>query len=265
MKVAIIGSTGFVGSATQNTFNAYGVETVGYHVDDNTSATKEEVNACDIAFVCVPTPMSVGGECDISIVEGVVDWLETPLIAIKSTVPIGTTKNIADKTGKKLVHIPEFLREATAFADSMNPDMVLVGSPNQTIYQSLIDLLATVYPNKQPIWTESEYSEAVKYSINSFLAYKVGFFNELKHIAQAIGLDSKYITELMLNDTRIGESHTQVTEAGGFGGHCFPKDLNALIATAQAHGYEPELLKELWNSNRYYRAEFSGEEFNFYE
>lgn len=264
MKVAIIGSTGFVGGATAYSLNQHGIETVGYHVDDATSATKEEVNECDISIVCVPTPMGFDGTCDLSILDEVMGWLDTELVVIKSTVPIGTTSAIA-KTGKKVVHIPEFLREATALGDAMNPDFVLVGSPDRTIYDSLISLLGEVYPNAPIVYTTSDYSEAVKYSINSFLAYKVGFFNELHNIAEAIGLNSDEITELMLLDPRIGESHTKVTQEGGFGGHCFPKDLNALINTAEDEGYNPKLLKELWNSNRRFRKEFAGEEFNFYE
>jgi UDPglucose 6-dehydrogenase len=266
MKIAIIGSTGFVGKATSHAFNLRGIETVGYHVDDDTSATKEEVNKCDMAFVCVPTPMSDDGSCDISIVTEVVDWIETPLIVIKSTIPVFTTRTLCNITKKQIVHSPEFLREKTFLKDAEEPSFVLVGYPYDDIQDIQLEkLMKQVYPTTPIKYTTSEYSELVKYSINAFLAYKVGFFNELHNIASALGIDAEKVTNLMLNDPRIGESHSKVTSEGGFGGHCFPKDLNALIKTSISNDYDPKLLKELWNSNRRYRNEFSSKEYNFYD
>lgn len=263
MKIAIIGSTGFVGKATGDMLKLKDVPVVGYHVDNDTSATKEEVNECDISIVCVPTPMGFDGQCDLSILNEVMSWLDTELIIIKSTVPVGTTREIA-KSGKKVIHMPEFLREATALQDAMNPDFVLVGllAPIEEYYP-LDELLNKLFPETPINYTTTEKSELTKYAINSFLAYKVGFFNELHNIGEALGTGD--VTDLMLFDPRIGESHTKVTKDGGFGGHCFPKDLNALIHTAERRWYNPKLLKELWNSNRRYRQEFSGEEYNFYE
>lgn len=260
-KIAVIGSTGFVGKALTTVLKAYGYPVIEYHVDSPMSATKEEVNVCDMAFVCVPTPMLPNGECDISIVEEVVEWLATPLIIIKSTVPVETTMNLIKATGKNIIHNPEFLREASALHDTLNPNFVIVGGYSPEI----AELYGKLYPNITPVYLQPEESELAKYAINAFLAYKVTFFNELKALCNALEVDFEWIRVAMTNDWRVGPSHTEVTAEGGFGGHCFPKDLNALIKSAQAAGYEPEVLKSTWNANRRFRDEFKGEEFNFYE
>lgn len=262
MNIAIIGSTGFVGEATMNTLEIKGKHVIGYHVDDETSATRKQVNECDVAIVCVPTPMNSNGSCNLSILREVMGWLNTEIIIIKSTVPVGTTRMLAG-SGKKVIHMPEFLREETALDDAINPDFVLVGllEPLEEYYP-LRNLLNEIF-NCPIVYTTAERSELTKYAINSFLAYKVGFFNELDKISSALNVKS--VTNLMLYDQRIGKSHTSVTKQGGFGGHCFPKDLNALIHMSEDAGYNPKLLKQLWGSNRTYRDEFAGEEFNFYE
>lgn len=258
--IAVIGSTGFVGKAMCALLKSKGITPVEYHVDNSTpSATKKDVNACELAFVCVPTPMRPNGSCDLTIVADVLDWLNTPTIVIKSTVPIGSTRRMREMYGKNIIHNPEFLREATAEQDVLNPRFTVIGGKS--------DLLEGIYKAwfaSPMILTTSDNSEAIKYAINAFLAYKVGFFNELSQGLEVLGLDPDEVIVGMLNDPRIGDSHTLVTAEGGFGGHCFPKDLNALIASMERAGYNPKLFKQLWQSNRTWREEFAEEEFNLY-
>lgn len=252
-KIAIIGH-GVVGQA----YNALFKDALIYDVNKE-SNTKEEINEqCDIALISVPTPMQDGGKCDISAVESSIKWLETPLIVIKSTVPVGTTKRLRQETGKKIIFNPEFLRAATAAEDVLaEKDIIIGGSPSDA--ESLIKAYSDAYDHSVSYhFTTSDNAEMIKYMRNCFLSTKVIFLNEMKEIIDKMGLDFEKIRDLWVLDERMGPSHNEIAPdgQGGFGGMCFPKDINAMIHFAIEAGVDPKLLKRVWDRNTEFREEF---------
>ena len=261
--VGIIGN-GFVGNAVyQNVRDK--VETKIYDVDKNRSLnTFEEVLEQEYIFVCVPTPMKVDGSCDLSILEKLFEDIseknEDPLgkertFIIKSTVPIGTTKKLVEKYPLLwIVHNPEFLTARNAVSDLAKADRTVIGGdPNLTGRVAKL-YWGYVYWNQEPeiIQTTSDESEAIKYFSNVFLAYKVAYFNKVYDVCEKLGMDYKNLRKGITTDPRIGESHTQVPGIDndrGFGGTCFPKDLNSLINQMESHDINADMLTEVWLYN----------------
>jgi len=261
--VGIIGN-GFVGNAVyQNVRDK--VETKIYDVDKNRSLnTFEEVLEQEYIFVCVPTPMKVDGSCDLSILEKLFEDIseknEDPLgkertFIIKSTVPIGTTKKLVEKYPLLwIVHNPEFLTARNAVSDLAKADRTVIGGdPNLTGRVAKL-YWGYVYWNQEPeiIQTTSDESEAIKYFSNVFLAYKVAYFNKVYDVCEKLGMDYKNLRKGITTDPRIGESHTQVPGIDndrGFGGTCFPKDLNSLIHQMESHDINADMLTEVWLYN----------------
>lgn len=223
-----------------------------------------------VYFVCLPTPMFEDGEADLSIVEGVLKELAAAgasdrIAVVKSTVPPGTTERwnkMFEGTGLHVVFNPEFLTEANALDDMRNQDRIILGGPRPWINTVKL-VFGTAFP-KVPIHkTSSTTAEMVKYTINNFLATKVAFANEMAQICEALdgeGLNIDYdkVIEYSKLDKRLGNSHWAVpgpvpTHDGryvrGFGGHCFPKDLNALVYVAEKLGVDPKVLKGVWAKN----------------
>jgi len=210
------------------------------------------------------------GEADLSIVEGVLKELADAggsdrIAVVKSTVPPGSTerwnKMFEDK-GLHVVFNPEFLTEANALDDMREQDRIILGGPRPWINTVKL-VFGTAFP-KVPIHkTSSTTAEMVKYTINNFLATKVAFANEMAQICEALdgkGLNIDYdkVIEYSKLDKRLGNSHWAVpgpvpTHDGryvrGFGGHCFPKDLNALVYVAEKLGVDPKVLKGVWAKN----------------
>lgn len=213
--------------------------------------SKEMINKCDLAIVCVPTPMKEDGSCDISIVEEVVSWLEAPIILIKSTIPPGTTKYLREKYNKKVNFSPEYMGESSYFTPYWKyPDperanthtFVIVGGEEASEILNIFMKVMSV--DTKYIACDSTEAELVKYAENTFFATKVTFCNEFYSIAKTFGADWKKIREMWLLDSRINPNHTLVFEdARGFSGKCFPKDLSAIIKSSELAGYEPKLLK----------------------
>ena len=261
--VGIIGN-GFVGNAVyQNVRDK--VETKIYDVDKNRSLnTFEEVLEQEYIFVCVPTPMKVDGSCDLSILEKLFEDIseknEDPLgkertFIIKSTVPIGTTKKLVEKYPLLwIVHNPEFLTARNAVSDLAKADRTVIGGdPNLTGRVAKL-YWGYVYWNQEPeiIQTTSDESEAIKYFSNTFLAYKVAYFNKVYDVCEKLGMEYKNVCKGITTDPRIGESHTQVPGIDndrGFGGTCFPKDLNSLINQMESHDINADMLTEVWKYN----------------
>ena len=225
-----------------------------------------------VFFVCLPTPMFEDGQADLSIVEGVLNELagcygpSMPRIAvIKSTVPPGSVERwnaMFNPFGLYIVFNPEFLTEANALDDMRNQDRIVLGGPRPWI--NVVKLVfQTAFPKVPIIKTSSTTAEMVKYTINCFLSTKVAFANEVAQVCEALdakGLNIDYdkVVEYSKLDKRLGGSHWSVpgpvpTHDGryvrGFGGHCFPKDLNALIYVAQALGVDPKVLRAAWDKN----------------
>jgi UDPglucose 6-dehydrogenase len=261
--VGIIGN-GFVGNAVyQNVRDK--VETKIYDVDKNRSLnTFEEVLEQEYIFVCVPTPMKVDGSCDLSILEKLFEDIseknEDPLgkertFIIKSTVPIGTTKKLVEKYPLLwIVHNPEFLTARNAVSDLAEADRTVIGGDPLLTGRVAKLYWGYVYWNQEPeiIQTTSDESEAIKYFSNTFLAYKVAYFNKVYDVCEKLGMDYKNLRKGITTDPRIGESHTQVPGIDndrGFGGTCFPKDLNSLINQMESHDINADMLTEVWKYN----------------
>ena len=267
MTLGIIGN-GFVGSAVAHGFSEK--NPLIYDINPEASTHSfDEVSNCKHLFICLPTPMvsQFGGEANTSIVEECLQELDNnakQVIILKSTVPVGTTKRLANKYRiTNLVHCPEFLTAANAKYDFVNADRTVIGSPYfrdgkvEKYSEMAKELFEEVFP-EIPVHTMSSCeSELVKYTANCFLATKVGFFNMIYMLGEKMNLDYTRVLEGVLSDPRIGESHTKVPGPDGdfgFGGTCFPKDINALIKTLEKNGISPNILESVWEDNMNYRS-----------
>jgi len=229
----------------------------------------EELNFSKVYFVCLPTPMYEDGSADLSIVEGVLDELSTisgdRIAVVKSTIPPGTTEKWNKKyesTGLRVVFNPEFLTEANALDDMRNQNRIILGGPRPWV-NTIKQVFQTAFPKVPLIKTSSTTAEMVKYMTNNFLTVKVSFANEMAQICEALdksGLNVDYdkVVEYAKYDRRLGESHWSVPGPDGdrgFGGHCFPKDINAMINVAKENGVRPLVLQSAWEKNREVRKD----------
>ena len=165
----------------------------------------------------------------------------------KSTVPIGTGKEIISQISKKVkdnnlfdyVSNPEFLREGSAVKDFLWPDRVVIGTDNQNAYQMMCDIYRPLYINKNPITqTTIETAEMIKYASNSFLALKISYINEIANLCEVLGADVHDVAKAMGKDGRISEKFLH--PGPGFGGSCFPKDLEALLSISKNNNLSME-------------------------
>lgn len=241
----------------------------------------EFVNACEgtsgfsgVYFVCVPTPMYEDGSPDTSIVEDVLELISSApyvsdsperIAVIKSTVPPGSTEKWNQKFNEHGLHVvfnPEFLTEANAVNDMRDQNRIVLGGPRPYI-NTVRNVFQRAFPKVPIIKTSSTTAEMVKYVTNCLLSVKVSFANEVAQICEALdkeGLNIDYdkVVEYAKFDRRLGETHWSVpgpvpTHDGryvrGFGGHCFPKDINALMSVARQYGIEPSVMQAAWNKN----------------
>ena len=244
MKIGIIGQ-GFVGTAVREGLKQhYDIHTYDLKEKCTCESILELVDESDVIFVCVPTPMKKDGSCDISIVEGVIDEIEDvdisgKIVVIKSTVPPGTTERLNKKYKNiSVVFNPEFLTEANFIEDFKNQDRIIIGGPRPTSTR-VRQLFYKAFPNAHIIKTSSTIAEMVKYTTNCFLSTKVSFANEMKQICDKIDVDYDKVIEYATYDERLGKSHWSVPGPDGhygFGGSCFPKDINALISLSDDLG-----------------------------
>lgn len=258
MKIGVIGN-GFVGSAVANGFSKYDVKVFDKNPDSSLNSLKEVLSQ-DFVFVCVPTPMKdiMGDDCNLSIIESCFSEIESigsgAIFIIKSTVPIGTTARL-QKTHSSIdiVHSPEFLTAKFAKEDFLNADRHIVGYvKKKSIGEKACKLFKSAFPNIPCLAMKSDESESVKYITNCFFATKVSFFNEIFLLIEKLDLDWNSIINGVMGDRRIGDSHFQVPGHDGdkgFGGTCFPKDINALIKTFEKNGIDPKVLKSAWSVN----------------
>ena len=268
-RIGIVGQ-GYVGTAVKTVFEKhYDVETYDLVQKCTCDSISDLVNKTDIIFVCVPTPMKKDGSCDTSIVESVVrdidyelgGWVgkEQTIIAIKSTIPPGTTTELNKKYqhSRGIVFNPEFLTEANFIEDFKNQNRIIIGGPRPatTILRQVYSL---VFPDVTIVKTGSKTAEMVKYFTNTFLATKVSFANEMKQICDKIDIDYDKVVEYSIYDERLGKSHWAVPGPDGhygFGGSCFPKDINALIHLAGQLDLCPDVLLGVWEKNLEVRPE----------
>ena len=238
MKIGIIGQ-GYVGTALKVGFeDYYNVET--YDKYDLTKSTKSSIKRVveftDVIFVCVPTPMRKDGTCYTGIVEEVIreinETADGHIVVIKSTIPPGTTDRInAEYTKSTVIFNPEFLTEANFIDDFKNQNRIILGGDRKGT-SKVRQLYSRLFPHATIVKTGAKHAEMVKYFTNCFLATKVSFANEMKHICDSIDLDYDKVVEYATYDERLGKSHWSVPGPDGdlgFGGHCLPKDLSAMV------------------------------------
>ena len=207
--------------------------------------------------------MKENGECDIGIVEKEIIKIdqystEPKIIVIKSTVPPGTTKKIDTKSKNiNIVFNPEFLTEQNFIEDFKKQNRIVIGG-NEKSVQVIEEVYKRVFPSTTIIKTDATTAEMIKYLTNTFLATKVSFANEIKMICDKIDVDYDEVVEYSLYDKRLGNSHWAVPGPDGklgFGGSCFPKDINALIYFAKEKGLDLDLLQSVWETNLKVRPE----------
>ena len=276
MILGIIGQ-GFVGTAINNGLKSH-YEILTYDLDANkcNSTHGDVCKKSEIILICVPTPMRKDGSCDTRILESAIDDVyntfkdsqrkEAPILVIKSTVPPGTTDEIDAKyKDMKVLFSPEFLTEANSFEDFKNQNRIIVGVPNQDVDkvspegEKVVNMFSKVVKEETHIMiSTAKEAEMCKYFINCFLATKVIFANQMYDICKSAGLDYDVVKFLALLDPRIGKSHMMVPGPDGdrgFGGHCFPKDLSAMIKFGMDNNvpYSSSFLQEVENYNKLVR------------
>lgn len=256
--IGIVGQ-GFVGTAVREefrkTFNIKAYDK--FNKELNVTFTKDNVfedssvnsihtlvEECDIVFVCVPTPMFEDGECDISIVESVITDIAKEaesqdrniITIVKSTIPPGTTEylnTISNKVG--VVFSPEFLTEANSINDFKNQTRVILGVDYVEYVNPIMEVFEKGMPSAEIIVINSKEAEMTKYTTNLFLATKVSFFNDIYTLCERLNIKYDTVIEATMYDSRIGRSHYMVPGPDGdrgYGGHCFPKDVQAILKVA---------------------------------
>ena len=257
LKITIIGH-GFVGKAIDYAFQDDVKKQI---IDPKYDVHLHDVRlAADVTFVCVPTPMHEDGQCDVSILEDVLSKItqrRSGLIVVKSTVPPDQIENLFRGSAKhRIVYNPEFLTEKNANEDIINPFVhIFGGNIEQT--QKLESFYRDYSICKPcPVFHMSPTDASfVKYGINTFLATKVTFFNELYDTIKDFGGNYGRIANAIGTDPRIGHSHTRVPGFDGkrgFGGACFPKDVSAFINFTT----HMPLLEYVMDRNNKYRSEY---------
>jgi UDPglucose 6-dehydrogenase len=210
-------------------------------------------NGAEVVFLCVPTPMGVGGMADLSAVESVVDEVRELLpansvVVNKSTVPVGTAERTAELLQRPdiaVVSNPEFLREGAAVHDFLNPDRIVVGSVSQDAAERVASLYARL--GAPTVLTDAASAELVKYAANCFLAMKLSYINSITELCERLGADISDVTEGMGYDRRIGQS--SMSPGPGWGGSCLPKDTEAMLQVADFADYEFRLLRATIDTN----------------
>jgi len=285
-SIAVIGQ-GFVGGSLTTVFAERGFDVYAYDKLGKLApggkfsfsiagsplpclSVKQLVETCEprndfskIYFVCLPTPMFEDGEADLSIVEGVLKELSEQagerIAVVKSTVPPGSTERwnkMFESSGLHVIFNPEFLTEANALDDMRNQNRIILGGPRP--YINAVKLIfQKAFPSVPLIKTSSTTAEMVKYFTNVQLAARVVLSCELSQVCDALdkkGLNIDYdkVVEYAKLDPRLGGSHMNVPGPDGIPGargHCFPKDLNALIYVASSLGVDPTVMSAIWKKN----------------
>lgn len=241
------------------------------------------VAEAEVIFLALPTPPGEDGSADLSYVLGVANDLgpllkQYTVIVDKSTVPVGTAEKVRECLAKgaaaefDVVSNPEFLREGVAVDDFLKPDRVVIGTSSDRAAQVMTALYAPITDEDHPLLLMNERSaEVTKYAANSFLATKITFINQIANLCERVGADVEAVRKGIGSDPRIG--YRFLYPGIGYGGSCFPKDVLALIHTANEFDYELELLQTVVEHNRdqarvfiekitaYYQGELSGKTF----
>jgi len=251
--IGIIG-LGFVGSAIKESFPWETLILID--PDKGYNSPYADLLTCDAVFVCVPSPQREDGTCDVSILRSVLSKLRdlnyNGVIISKCTAPPDVYEQLND-CYPNLVHSPEFLTAANATADYLNSKFLIIGGRITAYVREAERVITTGLSNIQHSYLCSIGEAALaKYTINTFLATKVVFMNEIYSLSKSLNLDYEKITEMINLDPRIGSSHLQVPgpdESFGFGGACFPKDTAALLQIARQYEVEMSVLEAAVKKN----------------
>jgi UDPglucose 6-dehydrogenase len=287
MKIGVIG-TGYVGLVTAVCFADSGNEVTGYDIDKGkiemlkrgevpiyepylkemlarnlqlkriffTSNPEEALRDREIVFIAVGTPSKKDGSPDLKYLWSAVRDIKRfsrsgTIVVVKSTVPVGTSDMVQKKLGRnyKVLSNPEFLKEGNAVEDFMKPDRVIIGGDDEKAIEVLKTLhLPYVRTGNPIIVMDRRSAEMTKYASNAMLAMRVSFMNEIANICEKLGADVESVRKGVGSDKRIGSRY--LFPGTGYGGSCFPKDLQGLISMAESKGYKPLLIKAVEEVNK---------------
>lgn len=240
-----------------------------------TTDLKSGIEDSEVIFLALPTPPGADGSADLSAVLSVATQLgpllkQYTVIVNKSTVPVGTGERVMaciqnnTNVAFDIVSNPEFLREGLAVQDFLHPDRIVIGSGSErachimrTVYHSFIDDPAQI------VWMDIRSAEMTKYAANSFLAMKVSFMNEIANLCERVGANVDEVRLGIGPDPRIG--HRFLNAGIGFGGSCFPKDVQALQYTAKGNGYDFKLLNSIIEVNELQKQRLVEKVLDYYE
>jgi UDPglucose 6-dehydrogenase len=240
----------------------------------------EVVNDSDTIFIAVGTPPDEDGSADLKYVLGVAREIgqhlnQYTVVITKSTVPVGTAKKVKaaiqdelDKRGLKfefdVASNPEFLKEGNAVDDFLKPDRIVVGVESEKAEKVLKRLYKPFVLNNHPIFVmDITSSEMTKYAANSMLATKISFINEIANLCEIVGADINMVRKGIGSDSRIG--HKFLYPGVGYGGSCFPKDVQALIKTAKSYDYDLKVLQAVEEVNKHQKTVLYNKIFNHFD
>ena len=239
-SVGIIG-LGFVGNAVLESYKLGFVDVKAVDPDPkkNTRYTYKDLLSCDAIFVCVPSPMKEDGSCDTSILEQVLShYKDYQGVIISKVTAIPSVYRRLNQVYPNLVHAPEFLTASNAVRDYASATFAVIGGRVPAYTREAERIIRLGQQNLKEVHLCSiEEAALAKYVINSFLATKVIFMNEIKNLADKQGIDYTNVADIVRLDNRIGSTHLQVPgpdEQLGYGGACFPKDVSALLKYAES-------------------------------
>ena len=269
MKIGIVGK-GFVGSAVQNGFSPNtGCDAEIRVYDKNPSRSlhtlEETVNESDFVFISVPTPADIDGKINLTILNDAINDInevsnnKETIFLVRSTIVPGTTRKLQQKyPNLRIVFNPEFLTERSANFDFINQTRFILGGNPKSV-REVSELFRLRFGHSISIVeTNYETAELIKYMNNTFFATKISFLNDMKLLADKCGAIWGHAVEGFVRDGRIGHSHLNVPGHDGkygFGGSCFPKDIQALIKYGDEIGVDMGVLKAAWETNLKVRPE----------
>ena len=223
------------------------------------SDNKKAVEKARVVFIALPTPPDEDGSADVSYIEGALDDFGPTLsagtvVVLKSTVPVGSVARFQaqlDEHGvdATVISNPEFLREGSAVGDFLHPDRIVVGTRSQEAAEVMLELYQSL--QAPVVVTDPASSEMIKYASNAYLATRITFANAIANLCESVGADVKDVLLGMGYDRRVGFHF--LNPGPGYGGSCFPKDTRALVAIADAAGYDFSLLRGVIEVNELQR------------
>jgi UDPglucose 6-dehydrogenase len=241
-----------------------------------TTSLAEGIQGAKLIFLALPTPPGADGAADLSyVLKASADLAalitEYTVIVDKSTVPVGTAEKVAavlsDKLNPSLFDVvsnPEFLREGVAVEDFMKPDRVVVGTSSENARKIMASLYEPFVRQGNPvIFMDERSAEMTKYAANSYLATRISFMNEIANLCERLGADVDMVRKGMGSDSRIGKRF--LFPGVGYGGSCFPKDVQALAQSAEENAYDFKILKAVMQVNELQKEVLSEKMYRFFE